>query len=184
MSMLMRRNIQYSFRRARPLNTAYFFNASRYQLDASRYQLMVDSFAVSPTDSSISSTMTANNESVKGAAPFASIQWKSEKAHSRKFVVARPATNTPVNSVQSFATPCSYCLLLGHSHICREDLLRGATGCYRPVAGELVLCSPARAAQTNALHRTISTRDCLKTPDKLRTKALRAVKTGPRGPFL
>jgi hypothetical protein len=31
MMMLKRKNIQYSFLRALPLNTAYFFNTSRYQ---------------------------------------------------------------------------------------------------------------------------------------------------------
>ena len=41
MRRLMRKNIQYSFRRARPLSTAYFFNTSRYQF-------MVDSFVVTP----------------------------------------------------------------------------------------------------------------------------------------
>src|SRR5919112_5429999 len=33
-----------------------------------------------------------------------------------------------------------------YGSVCCEDLLRGATGCCRPVARELVLCSPARLA--------------------------------------
>src|SRR5215204_3801325 len=53
-----------------------------------------------------------------------------------------------VYSAQSSVTPCSCCLLPGYSHTCCEDLLRGATGCCSRVAGELVLCSPARAVRT------------------------------------
>src|SRR5215203_5154442 len=60
----------------------------------------------------------------------------AEKAHSRKLVVASPTTNIPFYSAQSTVTPCSCYLLAGYSRTCYEDLLRGATGCCRRVAGE------------------------------------------------
>src|SRR5215218_10932668 len=79
---------------------------------------------------------------------IASIHRVSEKAHSWKLVVAIPATNVLFYSPQSTVTPGSCCVLPGYSHICCEDLLRGATGCYSPVAGELVLCSAARTTRS------------------------------------
>lgn len=39
MMRLKRKNIQYSLRRARPSNTAYFFNTSRYQFISSPFLL-------------------------------------------------------------------------------------------------------------------------------------------------
>jgi hypothetical protein len=71
---------------------------------------------------------------------------------SRLLVVASPATSIPVDGVLSSATTCSCYLLPRYRHTCCEDLLRGATGCCRPVAGELVLCSHYCAV--DRLHRT------------------------------
>src|SRR5918993_233239 len=71
----------------------------------------------------------------------------AEKAHSRQYTVASPATNIPVDGALSSGTGCSCYLLPRHSHACCEDLLRGATGCCSRVAGELVLYSPARLCQ-------------------------------------
>src|SRR5215217_8104602 len=53
----------------------------------------------------------------------------AEKAHSRKLVVASPATNLPVDGGLSSGTTCSYCLLPGYSHTCCEDLWQSVTGC-------------------------------------------------------
>jgi hypothetical protein len=68
-----------------------------------------------------------------------SIHRAAEKTHSRKLIVASPATNIPFYSNQRIVTPYSSCLLPGYSHTCCEDLLRGATGCCSRVARELVL---------------------------------------------
>src|SRR5215217_3215435 len=56
-----------------------------------------------------------------------------EGSHSRKLGAVGLASNIPFYGAQSSVTPCSCCLLPGHSYICCEDLLRGATGCCRPV---------------------------------------------------
>src|SRR5215208_6295971 len=62
---------------------------------------------------------------------------RREGLHSRKLVVASPATNIPFYSAQTSVIPYSCCLLPGCSHTCCEGLLRGATGCCSRVAGEL-----------------------------------------------
>src|SRR5215212_9056770 len=63
---------------------------------------------------------------------------------------SKPPHQHTVYSRQSTVTPYFCFLLAGHSHICCEDLLRGATGCYSPVAGELVLCSAARTTRSTS----------------------------------
>src|SRR5215217_1216565 len=73
-----------------------------------------------------------------------------EGSHSRKLVVASPATNITFYSAQSCVTLGSCCLLPGYSHTCCKDLLRGATGCCSRVAGELVLYSLVRTARSMA----------------------------------
>src|SRR5215217_2487574 len=78
------------------------------------------------------------------------------KAHSRKLVVARPATNILVDGVLSSGTTCSCYILPGYRHTCCEDLLRVATGCCSWVAEELVLCSTLVYAALTWLHRTNS----------------------------
>src|SRR5215213_6708454 len=52
-----------------------------------------------------------------------------EGSHSRKLVVASPATNVPFYSAQSSVTPGSCCLLTGYRHTCGENMLGGVTGC-------------------------------------------------------
>src|SRR5215212_5867352 len=82
---------------------------------------------------------------------------ESEKGHSRKLVVAIPATNISFYGAQRSGTSGSCCVLPGHSHTCCEDLLRGATGCCSRVAGELVLCALSCVAQRTTqdkAHRT------------------------------
>src|SRR5215216_7721356 len=80
----------------------------------------------------------------------------AEKAHSRRLVVASPGHQHTVYSAQSSVNPCSCSLVLGYSHTCCEDLLRGATGYCSRVAGELVLCSQERrcAPQTTQDYRS------------------------------
>src|SRR5215218_11458390 len=78
---------------------------------------------------------------------FPSIHRVAEKAHSRKLVVAIPATNIPFYSAQSSVTPYFCCLLAGYRHTCCKDLLRGAIGCCSRVARELVLCNDLRTAR-------------------------------------
>src|SRR5215212_8034821 len=63
---------------------------------------------------------------------------------------SKPPHQHTVYSRQSTVTPYFCFLLAEHRHICCEDLLRGATGCYSPVAGELVLCSAARTTRSTS----------------------------------
>src|SRR5215218_8527384 len=58
---------------------------------------------------------------------------------------SKPLDQHTTYSEQSRVTLGSCCLLPGHSHTCCEDLLRRATDCCSPVAGQLVLCRGARA---------------------------------------
>ena len=87
----------------------------------------------------------------------------AEKAHSRKLVVASPATNISVDGCQSSGTTCSCYLLPGYSHTCCEDLLRGATGCCRRVLQEIYVVPEVGLEPTRGCPHRILSPPCSRT---------------------
>src|SRR5215218_8634167 len=85
------------------------------------------------------------------------VQAAAEKAHSRKLTLAISRSIHPYRGVREAYIERIRRATGIYSSVCCEDLLRGATGCCSRVAGELVLCSPARVVWTNVLHRTFVT---------------------------
>src|SRR5215212_11374909 len=73
----------------------------------------------------------------------------AEKAHSRKPTVAISRSRHPYRGVGEAYIGRIRSATGVYGSVCCEDLLRGATACCSPVAGELVLCSISCAYYAN-----------------------------------